>query len=219
VTFETACKTVGVIRQFRARGVRVSVNHTVISARSLADAPGLKARFAAQNVDVQSVLAYADSAMYTIKLRGKRAEHMIVPTGYPLHPDLRSADVIGFVESELRATREISDPLLRLGKRYYLRGLRARLRQEPSPSKPRCVAVRSHLRLLPDGSVPVCQFNTQPIGNLRETPFEALWQSEAARAARGWVDACPGCWAECEVMPSAVFTGDIVRAALPAATS
>lgn len=24
-------------------------------------------------------------------------------------------------------------------------------------------------------------------------------------------NACPGCWAECEVMPSAIYTGDLVR--------
>lgn len=33
----------------------------------------------------------------------------------------------------------------------------------------------------------------------------------AAAAQREWVDACGGCWAECEVMPSALYSGDIVR--------
>jgi MoaA/NifB/PqqE/SkfB family radical SAM enzyme len=217
VTFDRACTTVGLLHDFRRLGVRVSVNHTVISAQSLNDAAELKARFAANGTDVQSVLAYSDSSMYSIKLRGKAAEHLIVPTGYPLHPALEGADVLGFVDQELRAAEKIADPVLRVGKRYYLRGLRARLRREPAPHRPRCVAVRSHLRLLPDGSVPVCQFNTEVIGNLRESSFDEVWHSEAALKARGWVDRCPGCWAECEVMPSALFTGDIWRGLVPPA--
>jgi MoaA/NifB/PqqE/SkfB family radical SAM enzyme len=216
VTFERACESVGRLLAFRRSGVRVSVNHTVISARSLADAPALRAEFAALGVDVQSVLAYSSSATYGIKLRGKRAEHLVHPRGYPLHPALAGADVVGFVEDELRATRDIRDPLLRLGKRYYLRGLRARLLGRARPfGPPRCVAVRSHLRIMPDGSVPVCQFNGEVLGNLRDQSLATIWGSPAAASARSWVDACPGCWAECEVLPSAVLTGDIARALLP----
>jgi MoaA/NifB/PqqE/SkfB family radical SAM enzyme len=217
VTFERALESVGRLLALRPAGVRVSVNHTVISARSLADAPALRAHFAPLGVDVQSVLAYADSATYGIKLRGKRAEHLIHPRGYPLHPALAGADVTGFVEAELRAAESIRDPFLRLGKRYYLRGLRARLLGRERPRGPRCVAVRSHLRILPDGAVPVCQFNGEVVGNLREQPLSAIWASAAAGRARGWVDACPGCWAECEVLPSAILTGDILRALLPEA--
>jgi MoaA/NifB/PqqE/SkfB family radical SAM enzyme len=216
VTFERALESVGRLLAFRRRGVRVSVNHTVISERSLEDAPALRARFTSLGVDVQSVLAYSESATYAIKLRGKRAEHLIHPRGYPLHPALRGADVVGFVEAELEAAEAIRDPLLRLGKRYYLRGLRARLLGRERPfGPPRCVAVRSHLRILPDGSVPVCQFNGEIVGNLRVERLAAIWSSQAAVKARRWVDACPGCWAECEVIPSAVLTGDILRAVLP----
>jgi len=34
------------------------------------------------------------------------------------------------------------------------------------------------------------------------------------RAARTWVDACNGCWAEGEVLPNAVYSGDLVLHAL-----
>jgi MoaA/NifB/PqqE/SkfB family radical SAM enzyme len=194
----------------RSHGVSVSVNHTVVSPQSMRDHAPLRARFAALGVDVQTVLAYADSAMYGLKLRGKRAEHLIVPRGYPLHPALAGVDAIGFVERELDGVAQIENPLLRWGKRYYLRGLLARLRGDEAPRpRPRCVALRSHLRLLPDGSVPVCQFNTETVGELRTGSFEAVWRGQAARAARRWVDDCPGCWAECEVMPSALYTADV----------
>jgi MoaA/NifB/PqqE/SkfB family radical SAM enzyme len=216
VPFDLALETVRRLVALReARGVEVSVNHTVISPQSLDDHAGLRARLAGLGVEVHSVLAYADSAMYGAKLRGRRAEHLIVPAGYPLHPMLVGADAAGFVRSELARMRHASDPVLRWGKRYYLRGLLARLfgsqnGRAPQP-RPKCVALRSHIRLLPDGSVPVCQFNTEKVGNLLTQLFQEVWRSAPAAACRAWVDACPGCWAECEVVPSAIYSGDIAR--------
>jgi Fe-coproporphyrin III synthase len=214
VTFDLALETITRLARLRdAIGISVTVNHTVISPESLRDHEGIRARLEPLGVDVHSVLAYAESSMYAIKLRGKKAEHMIVPRGYPLHPALAGADVVGFVEHELATVDALRDPVTRAGKRYYLQGLLERLegRDDPAP-RPRCVALRSHIRLLPDGQVPVCQFNTETIGNLLHQDFDTLWRSALARSSRGWVDRCPGCWAECEVIPNAVYTGDIVRA-------
>ncbi len=216
VTFERALDTVVRLKQI---GVAVSVNHTVISEQSLADAAPLRARLGGLGVDVHTVLAYADSAMYGIKLRGKKAEAMLSSRRYPLHPALAGADVVGFVDEELRALPEIADIGTRLAKRYYLEGLRARLAGDDAPPGPRCVALRSHVRLLPDGGVPVCQFNTERVGNLAEQSWEELWHGTPARDARQWVDACRGCWAECEVLPSAIYTGDLLRAVRPRKTT
>lgn len=215
VTYDTAMETVRRLAAARRRlGIDVSVNHTVISKQSLEDAGRLRGELDAMGVDVQAVLAYAESSMYGLKLRGKKAEHLIVPTGYPLHPKLHGADVVGFVEREIVRTRSMKSYARGMAKRYYLRGLLARLRQDRESARaarPPCVALRSHVRLLPDGRVPVCQFNTQTVGDLSAESFHAVWQGKDARESRAWVDACPGCWAECEVMPSAIYTGDLVR--------
>ena len=48
---------------------------------------------AAIDVDMHIVLAYSGSATYGIRLRGKRAEELIVPGGYPLRQALDGADV------------------------------------------------------------------------------------------------------------------------------
>ena len=101
----------------------------------------------------------------------------------------------------------------RLARRYYLRGIRNRLLGNQGAPNPKCVALNSHLRLLPDGKVPTCQFNTRTAGSLREQTFAELWESETLRAQRKWVQACPGCWAECEVLPSAIYTGDLLTPA------
>jgi MoaA/NifB/PqqE/SkfB family radical SAM enzyme len=213
VSFATAFETVRRLAALRRRsGIKVSVNHTVISLQSLEDHDGLCRRLEPLGVDVHAVLAYSDSAMYGAKRFGKKAEDLIVGIGYPLHPKLKGADTVGFVRRQLGRLKQVRDPVLRIGKRYYLRGLLARLRGHMNPRPhPKCVALRSHIRLLPDGSVPVCQFNTEKVGNLLTQSFEEVWQGAQTDRAREWVDACVGCWAECEVMPSAIYSGDLLR--------
>jgi MoaA/NifB/PqqE/SkfB family radical SAM enzyme len=212
VTYSLAARTIRRLAELRPSGVRVSINHTVISERSLGDADRIRDQFADLGIDVQTVLAYAESSMYSLANRGKKATHAIVPRGYPLHPDLQGADAIGFVERELERSESLSSPGTQLGKRYYLKGLLSRLRDDEHPSpRPRCVALRSHLRLLPDGRVPVCQFNTETVGSLVDSTLEELWHSPTTGEARAWVDGCPGCWAECEVIPSALYTGDLLN--------
>ncbi len=213
VTFQTAIETVGrLVKLRKTLGVKVSVNHTVISKQSLEGYSELVEMFEPLGVDVHTVLAYSDSAMYGLKRRGKKADDLITETGYPLHPKLQDADCIGFVKRQLRDLAKVRDPILRIGKRYYLRGLLARLRNKKAPKpKPKCVALRSHIRLLPDGSVPVCQFNTEKMGNLVTQSFDEVWNASHTQESREWVDGCPGCWAECEVMPSAIFSGDLLR--------
>lgn len=212
VPYTKAIETVKRLAALRSSlGLEVSANHTVISPQSKDDGEGLRREMDSLGVDVHSVLAYADSAMYGAKLRGKRADHLIVPKGYPLHPKLAGTDVLGFVEDELRRAGQLRSPLLRHGKRYYLRGLRARLRGESNARPhPPCVALRSHVRLLPDGRVPICQFNTETVGSLVTHTLEEIWFGAEIRDHRKWVDGCPGCWAECEVMPSAIYTGDLL---------
>jgi MoaA/NifB/PqqE/SkfB family radical SAM enzyme len=211
VTFATATETVERLARLRSRGLQVSVNHTIASGESLEDHVGLVKRFAPLGVSVQPVLAYSESAMYSLKRVGRKAEDLIEATGYPLHPNLQGADVIGFVRRELAHLQTIRDFPTRIAKRYYLRGLLARLRRETHPRPhPPCVALRSHLRLLPDGRVPVCQFNTETVGNLLHQSFEEVWRGTPSQLSRQWVDNCSGCWAECEVVPSALFSGDLL---------
>ncbi len=216
-SFERALKSLTTLAELK-REVGLGgiwANHTVISQASLDDHDEL-VRTVAPYADVHTVLAYADSAMYGEELRGKRADHLIVPEGYPLHPALAGADVVGFVERELAGLGRSGDRLVRFGKTYYLQGLLARLRgDDDARPNPRCVALRSHLRILPDGGVPVCQFNTQVVGNLRTQSFDEVWASGEAARSRRWIDACPGCWAECEVIPNAIYTADLLLHRLP----
>lgn len=61
----------------------------------------------------------------------------------------------------------------------------------------------------PTAASPCAQFNTERVGNLATDDLDSVWHGASARSARRWVDACPGCWAECEVIPSALYTADV----------
>jgi MoaA/NifB/PqqE/SkfB family radical SAM enzyme len=220
VSFERALASVDALVGERDRGVSVSVNHTIISTASLRDHDELRELMAQRGVDTQWVLAYSESSMYALPRRGKRSSDLVLSRGYPLHPAVDAAAALEFATRELAEVGRIRDPALRLAKRYYVEGLVARLRGAAAPRpKPKCVALRSHLRLLPNGDVVVCQFNTERVGNLREQSLDDVWRAPVTRSARAWADACSGCWAECEVVPNAIYSGDLWLHALASLTS
>lgn len=211
VTYRKAMETVSMLAEMgRTHGCGVSTNHTVVTPQGMRDHRELRRRLSAIDVDMQTVLAYSDSGMYGSGREERSSDDLIIEGGYPLHPNLEDADTVGFIDDEIAQTAEIRSVPLRFGKRYYLRGLRERLAGERAACAPRCVALRSHLRLMPDGSAPVCQFNTATIGNLADNDFDAVWKGKKAEAMRRWVDRCPGCWAECEAVPNALYTGDML---------
>ncbi len=74
--------------------------------------------------------------------------------------------------------------LNRLAKRYYLDGIENRLIHRSGFPNPKCVALSSHMRLLPDGSLPTCQFNSTIVGNLRRQEFNQIWFSDAIARQR-----------------------------------
>ncbi len=98
----------------------------------------------------------------------------------------------------------------RLIKEYYFAGVGNRLLHGLGVPHPICVAMNAHMRLFPNGDIPTCQFNTVKAGNIKEQPFERLWFGERAARQREWVRQCPGCWAECEVLPNALYSGDLI---------
>jgi len=211
-SFARAFETLTRLAALRAqRGFRLSVNHTVVSEASMADAPALRARCAALGIDVQTVVAYRSSAIYGMQEENGPAHDLILGNAYPLAFGLPRQRTLEFVRGEIRRCRDLRDPWLRVGKRFYLEGLSERLRHCAQDRGPRCVALRSHVRLLPDGRVPVCQFNTQIVGSLREQELAEVWGDGPASRWRRWVDACPGCWAECEVIPNALYSGAFLR--------
>ncbi|UCG53882.1 MAG: radical SAM protein [Dehalococcoidia bacterium] len=107
---------------------------------------------------------------------------------------------------------KIDDFTEKITKRYYLRGLRNRLLLGKAKPRPKCVALGSHLRILPNGDVPICLYDSTIVGNLTKVGFKELWFGGRMGEYRDRVKRCPGCWAGCEVIPNAIYSGDIIRA-------
>lgn len=191
----------------RRLNVNLSVNQTIANKQSAVEHTQLVEKLRPLGVPVQAVLAYEASATYSVDK----------------HTDIapeRSGDIstYGSIDDEtfrsLLEDTEKSARFLswtrRLMKSYYWTGLQNRILNREGSPNPRCVALGAHMRLYPDGGVPVCQFNSKIIGNLTEKSFPEVWNGEKAANMRDWVSRCPGCWAECEVVPNAVYSGDIL---------
>ncbi|MCP5523460.1 MAG: radical SAM protein [Verrucomicrobiales bacterium] len=189
----------------------LSVNQTITDAASMADYARLRDFLQPLGIRNNVVMAYRESATYSVDASvDTTPRHPGAFQPYGVFSPGEIEAFLGQVEADL-GTAAWAD---RAAKRYYLRGIRNRLLEGRSHPNPPCVALHSHLRLMPNGDVPVCQFNSRSVGNLRRQSFAEVWKGIHAASQRRWVRACPGCWAECEILPSALYTGDILREAL-----
>jgi MoaA/NifB/PqqE/SkfB family radical SAM enzyme len=208
----TAFATVSALAPRQAElNVQLSVNQTVVDAEGKTQYRQLRELLRPLGVRLNLVMAYDASATYSLRHDSSVAASQI--GRFTTFGELDSAGVGELADEVERDLASFPLPD-RLAKRYYWRGIRARLTGGSATPNPPCVALNSHLRLLPNGDVPVCQFNARKVGNLRRQSFQEVWFGPAIDAERAWVRKCPGCWAECEVLPSAVYTGDILRAVI-----
>ncbi len=191
----------------RELNLSLAVNQTITDREGIAQYRELRQHLAQWGIHNQVVLAYDDSATYNSA--GEALELTQQAGGYSLFgKELQTEDLRGLF-ADLRADSAHYRTPERLAKRYYLRGIENRLLHGKSAPNPPCVALNAHMRLFPDGAVPTCQFNSHLAGNLREQSFHDVWFGATAQRQRAWVNRCPGCWAECEVLPSAIYTGDL----------
>lgn len=198
----------------RDLGLQLSVNQTVVDAAGIEQMRRLRSLLAPLGVRHQAVLAYRGSAMYDVATES-------------LHEPSTDGAFVGFGRLDDREVDSLiaelntslaSLPLPeRIAKQYYIRGLSSRLKGHAPSPKPPCVALNAHLRMLPNGDIPICQFNTLRVGSLRRQTLAEALDSAAIHAGRAWVKRCHGCWAECEALPNALYSGDIVGVSIRAA--
>lgn len=190
-------------------GLYVGVNQTIVDRASARDYEGMKELCAERGIHVHPVIAYEDSAIYHVE------PNLIVapasPGEFKTFGDFERDEIAELLARMEKDVETVPDYLEKVVKRYYLKGISRRLLEGKGDPNPRCVALRSHLRLFPNGDAAVCINNSNTAGSLRKSSFEEVWFGKTAEKWRKWVDACPGCWAGCEVIPSAVYTGDIVK--------
>lgn len=201
--------TLRAVAEHRHRwNVELAVNQTVLDQRGIDGYERLHAMLVSLGIPHHVVVAYAESATYSVSSGqdlspGSAGEFR---TGGEFDPI-----VLGeFLSRVRRDSRELPFGN-RVAKLYYLQGIANRLLRSEGDPSPRCAALGGHMRIHPDGSIPVCQFNGKVVGNLLEDDFGTIWRRAGTRAQRDWVARCPGCWAECEVLPSAALHGDLLR--------
>ena len=187
--------------------LKVAVNQTVIDAEGVDHYKLLRDELAELDVRVHVIVAYSASATYSTSARINMAPREL--GAFDTFGDFTD-DKLQELFKEFASDLENFDWKERRAKQYYLEGIRNRLLHETGRPNPPCVALSSHLRLFPNGDVPTCQMNTETVGNLSRDSFDAVWFGTEALEKRSWVRGCPGCWAECEVVPSAIFSGDVL---------
>lgn len=191
--------------------LNLAVNQTIVDAEGISHYHQLKEVLKPLGICNQVVFAYDLSATYSVE-----NEVELAPSArgeFSAFGDIPQAEIESFLTT-LKADLGDYSWSTRLAKKYYLRGMADRLVRNNGLLNPKCVALNSHLRLLPDGRVPTCQFNSRTIGSFREQSFTEIWNSQTAEEQRNWVRRCPGCWAECEILPNAVYSGDLLKKSL-----
>lgn len=189
-------------------GLRLGVNQTIVDAEGVDHYRQLREVLRPFGVHNNVVLAYDMSATYNTQTDVDVAPTEVGQfTTFGEFTDQNLRDLLDEVERDTRSLPFAE----RLAKRYYLRGIRNRLLHRQGTPNPPCVALNAHLRIFPNGDIPTCQFNSHVVGNLRQQSFREIWDGIVTREQRSWVKRCPGCWAECEVLPSAIYTLDILK--------
>ncbi len=108
-------------------------------------------------------------------------------------------------------SKENSNFAEKVSRHYFHKGYINRAFHGKKSPNPKCVALSSHLRILPNGDIPICYHAGRVVGNLRKSTWREMQSSEKMKGARNLVRSCSGCWILCEVVPNAAYTGDLIR--------
>lgn len=206
LAFRSAWKTLTTLAPLRAElNLHLTVNQTVVNDQGLQQYELLQRRLKPLEIEHHLIVAYAESATYSLD-RDRRIDQTEFSTFSELTP-AKVAEVLATAQENAQSLSWFRRRL-RLN---YLRGVADRILRNQAAKPLACQALHAHLRLFPNGDVPVCQFNSQAVGNLRSQSFAEVWASASAADQRRWVRACAGCWAECEVAPNTIYTLDFHR--------
>lgn len=192
----------------KKRKLKLAVNQTIVDAEGIQEHRLLNTYLKRLEIPVHAVMAYDASATYhTADEVNVGPAHSGLFTTFGVFSCRQITDLLREIDGDLKKERFIQ----RIAKNYYWRGVRNRLLGGQGDPNPSCVALNSHLRILPNGRISTCQFNSKVVGDLRDESLEKIWSGQKIQMQRKWVQNCPGCWAECEVLPNAVYSGDLLK--------
>jgi len=210
-TYSKVVATLSALAELRkALGFHLGINATIASASDIARFYDVKEFAREMAIPVYGVIA-SDPVNALYSNRGIVDPENSIKTPEPF--SLESLET--FFSRQLADAKRNSNLFERIVDTYHIRGLQNRLLHKIKNPHPRCVALTSHLRILPNGDIPTCLYNSTVVGNLLENSLDDVWfQNESMQKARAWVNACGGCWQSCESIVNAIYTGDIWRGIL-----
>lgn len=208
--FEIALGTLVELVKLRERyQFFIGVNQTISSKESLHCYNKLKEICYNYKVDLLPVFAYAKTALYA---QENNLDMMPKKKGeFDIFTNFSKKELEEALKEFINDVSMISNPIEKLIKRYYLKGAYNRLINDSACPCPRCIALNNHLRILPNGDVPICLYNSQIVGNLGKQSFSDVWFGKTIEENRKKVNNCPICWAGCEIIPNAIYTADIMK--------
>jgi MoaA/NifB/PqqE/SkfB family radical SAM enzyme len=213
--YEKALETVRGLVEMRERyGIHVGVNQAIVGEKSIAAYDDLRRILGELDVPVHPCVAYDSSSTIYSEDPTKQGVVDVESTDRPFG-EWSDGALDKFLRRVVREKRNLKDFRERLVDTYFTNGLYDRLVRHERGAGPQCVTLNNHMRLLPNGDVPICLHNGAVVGNLRSQSFEEVWYGPQIKPHREWVAKCPGCWVGCETNISAIYTGDIWKGLLP----
>lgn len=208
--YQKAMKTVHELAKLKEKfNFYIAINQLILDESGFDDYWKLKKVCEKFNVPLQVAFAYTKVALYeekkNLSLMPKDGNRFPGLFGFPNEKKVKLSKSFKEIVNSIPNFKE------RLIQKYYLKGLYNRLIYQQGNPNPPCVALKSHLRILPNGDIPVCLANSNIVGNLKKTSLKQLWFSDKLKKYRELVKKCPGCWYGCEIIPSAIYTGDIIK--------
>jgi len=208
--YEQATNTLKKLAELRKKyKFYLGVNQTITDNQGLEDYQKLNKILQPFNIKVHLSLDHGPAALYAnqenLNLFPKKAIDHVCFFNFSRH---EMTKLINFLQKESTGFTDLKE---KLAKKYYLEGLYNRLILGKTEPNPPCLALKSHLRILPNGDVPVCLFNSQIAGNLKKESIKSLWFGQKIKKYRDLIKKCPGCWVDCEIIPNAVYSGDIIK--------
>ena len=209
--YEKAIKTVKKLAALKNEfGFYLGMDQTIVDTASFDDAYILRKICKKLGIDLHQVIAYKnDVALYGLE----NNVASMPPLGqFQTYGKFSKEEVERNLSFMNETANGIDDFGEKVVKRYYLMGLYNRLLLNKPKPNPKCVALQNHIRILPNADVAVCLYDSRVIDNLVREKFTQIWFGNDIKRYRDAVKKCPGCWAGCEVIPNAIYTGDIIKA-------
>lgn len=205
--YEMAMKTIeGLCKLRNDRPFHIAVNQAIINENEISSYFQLKEILAPLDVPVNPCIA-------TVPLKGLYSDKILVnpDNSYKPFGSFSKESLDRFMKILIVDGEKVNNLQEQIVHQYQLKGAYNRLVNNKQIPNPKCVALKSHLRILPNGDVPVCLYNGNIIGNLKIEEFNTIWSNSESKKQRNWIKKCPGCWQGCESIVNAIYSGDIWR--------